>query len=200
MLFKRYWSLLVLLCLVVLNWPGIIVPVAALDANPFAAGNQVVIQSAQPVTLYSAPDANSAKIIDLPNGTALRLVSGPLNKQSNMWWRVRGQGLEGYILASLDAGKTQNLIQTNGKLLAQHITDLTAAIGKQAADSYLQRGIVYMSVADFGDAIADFNQIISQQPALAYYYLGRVYTEKKAYNDAIAAYTSAIKIDAQNPV
>src|SRR5258708_717829 len=143
----------------------------ALGASELAAGNQAIIRepTGNAVTLYSAPDLKAAKITELASGVAVRLTAGPITIQTNIWWRIRGQRLEGYIVSSPDAGKTQILARTSCQALAQDIADLTQTITQQRNNHavYLRRGIIYLSIADTDSAIADFKQAATLKPDMA---------------------------------
>src|SRR5258708_4154126 len=188
LVFKTWKScFLALMICVASTLVGFVAPVHALDAATLHAGSQALIRepSGNPVTVYSAPDVKAPKITELASSVAVRLTAGPTTNQTNIWWRIRGQRLEGYILSSTDGGKTQNLVLTSGKALAQDIADATQLIAQQSNNTaaFIRRGIIYVSIAEADKAIADFKQAVSLKPdtASAFYYLGFAYAVRNSY-------------------
>lgn len=67
---------------------------------------------------------------------------------------------------------------------------------KRKADTYINRGIVYIGKNDYPKAIADFTKAIELDPNDASYYIrrGKAYSEKDQHANAVADFSQAIKL------
>ncbi|MCE5312932.1 MAG: tetratricopeptide repeat protein [Nitrospiraceae bacterium] len=67
---------------------------------------------------------------------------------------------------------------------------------KRKADTYINRGIVYIGKNDYTKAIADFTKAIELDPEDASYYIrrGKAYSDKDQHADAIPDFSKAISL------
>ncbi|MBN2653673.1 MAG: tetratricopeptide repeat protein [Nitrospirae bacterium] len=68
---------------------------------------------------------------------------------------------------------------------------------KRMADTYMNRGIVYIGKNNYPSAIADFTKAIEIYPKGSIYYVrrGKAYHDKDKFSEAIADFTKAIEVN-----
>jgi tetratricopeptide (TPR) repeat protein len=68
---------------------------------------------------------------------------------------------------------------------------------QRMADTYINRGLIYIYKNDYAKAIADFSSAIKLNPTDSSYYIkrGKAYFDKDQFGDAVADYTKAIELN-----
>jgi len=82
--------------------------------------------------------------------------------------------------------------------LALDYFDKSLYLDKDFSSSYIGRGIVYMTMERYDEAIVEMEKaldnIIFHEPEIAYYHIGNAYLAKGEYDQAIKNLKSAIKV------
>jgi len=82
--------------------------------------------------------------------------------------------------------------------LALDYFDKSLYLSKDFSSSYIGRGIVYMTMERYDEAITEMEKaldnIIFHEPEIAYYHIGNAYLAKGDYDQAIKNLKSAIKV------
>jgi len=167
------------------------------------AGDQAILASPKdlPVSIFPSPDSSAKPMFSVLSGTLVALTHGPdIDKKvkSLTWWRVRGIGIEGWVLYQNAGSRTANVMAYQEATLDKRVSDLDAAITAKPkeATQYLLRGIAKFSLGKRDDALADFNNasLLDASNAYTRLYVGLLNLDQKNYDAAVAAFSEAIKL------
>ncbi len=170
-------------------------------------GNQVILSSSSDteIPIFSGPDASLKPMFSLLPGTILTLTHGPDSDKllkSIIWWRVRGIGIEGWVLLQNSGSDGPNLKLSSADVLKDLANSFDKRVRKSPADgrALLLRGVVKYSQKDYVTAVADFEQAARSDAKNIYipFYKGLAYLEQQLFDEATRAFSQAIALQPQN--
>lgn len=94
-----------------LGTPEAPVKVDYVNARNLPVGGQamVVTSSGRPLPVYREPGATQSRFAQLPPGTTVEILAGPIYADGSVWWQIRGPNdIQGWAIAF--GGSTETLV------------------------------------------------------------------------------------------
>src|SRR5262249_46103503 len=146
-----------------------------------------------------------ALIAKLMSGTPLTVTAKPVSANGLLWYRVRANRMEGWVLGvlTLDGKSVVSVVPYSEPTARATIQTLNSAQAKKADNgNLLARGLAYYSLKQYDLALADFAQVTKTDAknVTGFYLQGLLRSEQKDTQTAIDNLTRAITLSAQDAV
>lgn len=178
------------------------------EASSLQPGIRVLVDDIGNPTLalYAVPNLKQPPLTQLLPGTSAVVTIGPVTQKSQIWWRIRVNRIEGWVLSTTKGsqGEKPTLIPYSTHVLDQLTKQYTNAIAtKPTSNLYFRRGLIHFNRDEDSLALEDLNHALEITPnnAIAIYYMrGLILSHQKQLNDAVDSFTKSIDLNAKESI